>query len=279
MTIVTYKPTTPARRKTSVNIHRATTTSKRSKKLSKRIPKASGRNSRGVITVRHRGGGTKCVYRELDFRQDRFDIPATVATIEYDPNRSAYIALVNYADGTQRYILACEDMCAGQDIITSKSAEIKNGNRTVLSRVPVGMFVSNVEMTRGGGGKLARSAGSWCQVMGHEGGMTQLLLPSSEIRIVPDNVLVTIGKMSNAMHGTVRIGKAGRKRHMGIRPTVRGSAMNPCDHPHGGGEGKAPIGLKHPKTPWGKIAYGVKTRRKKKKSNVFILKRRKKKKR
>lgn len=218
----------------------------------------------------------KRLYRMVDFRQDRFDIEATVTSLEYDPNRSADIALVTYKDGEKRYILACEGLCAGQRIMTSEKAEIKTGNRTVLARIPVGMFVHNIEMVRGGGGSIARSAGSWCQIMGHEGGMTQLLMPSSEVRIVPNTVLATIGKVGNVLHNNVRIGRAGRKRRMGIRPTVRGSVMNPVDHPHGGGEGKCPIGLDYPKTPWGKIAIGGKTRKKNRPSDRFILERRKK---
>lgn len=276
MAIVVYKPTTPARRKTSVVTHSGVKKRKRIKALTRGKRSSSGRNARGIITVRHRGGGGKRIYRQIDFIQDRLDIPATVRAIEYDPFRSALIASIAYKDGKRAYILGTEGLHVGQEIVSSKDAELVLGNRTVIGRIPAGMLVSNIEIVRGGGGSIARSAGSWCQVMGHEGGKTQLLMPSSEVRLVPSDVLATIGKVGNASHNIVRIGKAGRKRHMGIRPTVRGSVMNPVDHPHGGGEGKTPIGLSGPKTPWGKPARGVKTRRKKKKSNSMILQRRKK---
>ncbi|MGI6347860.1 MAG: 50S ribosomal protein L2 [Patescibacteria group bacterium] len=240
--------------------------------------KKSGRNNQGKITVRHRGGGAKRFIRIVDFYRNKFDIPATVASIEYDPNRGARLALLNYKDGEKRYIIAPVGLKVGDTVVSSKElVEIKNGNAMPLKFVPAGIAVSSVELEPGRGAKIARGAGNSVQVMGVEGKYAQLKMPSGEIRLVNKECLATIGQASNPDKRHMKIGSAGRKRHLGIRPTVRGTAMNPNDHPHGGGEGKQPIGLKSPKTKWGKIALGVKTR-KKKRSNKLIVQRRPKKK-
>lgn len=238
------------------------------------LRKKGGRNSQGRITVRHQGGGHKRLWREIDFKQDKFGIPAKVASIEYDPNRNAFIALLNYTDGEKRYAIASKDMKVDDQVITSEKATLIAGNRLPLKKIPVGFFIYNVELAPGRGGQLGRSAGTTIQVMAQEAGYTNLLLPSGEIRMVLDKCLATIGAVSNPEHNTLTIAKAGRSRWMGIRPTVRGTAMNPRDHPHGGGEGKTGIGLRRPKTPWGKTAKGVRTRNKNKKSNQYILSRR-----
>lgn len=265
---------------TGIDFKKILTATKPYKALTKTLKKKAGRNKQGRITVRHRGGGHKRKYRIVDFKRDKMDIPAKVETIEYDPNRSAFICLVTYKDGEKRYILAPQDIKVGDEIITAEKAPLKPGNRMALKNIPVGTPVYNIELVPGKGGKIVRSAGTSAQVMAHEGGYTYLTLPSSEVRMVPQEAMATVGVISNPEHRFVTIGKAGRARWLGIRPTVRGSAMNPVDHPHGGGEGRAPIGLrKGPKTPWGKQAYGVKTRKKKKYSDKFIIKRRKKKKR
>lgn len=280
MPIKIYKPTTPGRRKASILI-REITKKEPEKRLIKIKRKTSGRSSQqGRITIRHRGGGAKRFIRLIDFKQDKFDIPAKVAALEYDPNRSATIALLNYADGEKRYILAPVGLKVGDEIISSqKQIEIKVGNRMPLEFMPVGTMVCNVELVPGKGGELARSAGAAVKLMAIKGDYAHLQLPSSEIRMVSKKSLATIGQVSNpeAMH--VRLGKAGRKRLLGIRPTVTGKAMSPSDHPHGGGEGHSPIGLRGPKTPWGKPALGVKTRKEGKYSDKFILQRRQKKKR
>lgn len=236
-----------------------------------------GRGSNGTITTRHKGGGVKKLYRVIDFRQDKLDIPGKVSAIEYDPNRTAFIALVVYKDGEKRYILAPKDLKVGMTIISSDNAPIETGNRLPLNKIPVSYFVHNIELLPGKGGQIARSAGSSVQILARDGGYVHLQMPSSEVRKVPEKCRASIGTISNSDHNLVVIGKAGRARHMGRRPAVRGTAMNPCDHPHGGGEGRQPIGLKHPKTRWGKPAIGVKTRRRKNVSNVFIVRRRKKK--
>jgi len=242
------------------------------------LKKKAGRN-KGRISVRHQGGGHKKKYRIIDFKQDKFNIPATVESIEYDPNRSTFISLVRYRDGERRYILAPDGLKVGEEIIAAEQAPLKPGNRVTLKNIPVGTFVHNIELHPRGGGKIARSAGNYAQVTAHEGGHAHLTLPSTEIRMVQENCMASIGSLSNAEHRFVVLGKAGRTRWLGIRPTVRGSAMNPVDHPHGGGEGRAPIGLRRgPKTPWGKQAFGVKTRKRKKYSDKFIIRRRKKKK-
>ncbi|MBM3256062.1 MAG: 50S ribosomal protein L2 [Candidatus Moranbacteria bacterium] len=238
-----------------------------------------GRMSSGKISVRHRGGGHKKRLRRIDFECKKIDISAKVIVVEKDPNRSGFIALLVFTDGEKRYVLSWQGAKAGDKIIFSRDAEIKKGNRTILSRIPVGTEVFNVEMVPGKGGQIVRSAGSAAIVMANENGFTQLQLPSTEIRIVPDQCMATIGRVSNIEHNTITIGKAGRVRWMGRRPQVRGKVMNPIDHPHGGGEGNQPIGLKNPKTPWGKPAKGLKTRQKFKASDKYILRRRKKKRR
>ena len=277
MAIKKYKPTSAGRRISSVDAFEDITTSKPEKSLLKIIKKQGGRNSQGKITVRHKGGGAKRFYRLVDFKQDKYDIPGTVSTIEYDPNRNARIALITYKDGEKRYIVAPAKLTVGMTILSSKKdVPIEVGNRLPLDKMPMGMMIYNVELRPGYGAKLARSAGAMIQLMAVEGKYAQLKLPSGEVRLVPKKCAASIGQVSNADYMHIRWGKAGRKRHLGIRPTVRGSVMNPVDHPHGGGEGRQSIGLKAPKTPWGKKALGVKTRSKKKKSNSLIIRRRKK---
>ncbi|PIS05406.1 MAG: 50S ribosomal protein L2 [Candidatus Buchananbacteria bacterium CG10_big_fil_rev_8_21_14_0_10_42_9] len=280
MALKRYKPTTPARRHSSVVSSEDLTVKKPLKSLISNKKKFAGRNNTGKITVRHRGGGAKQFYRQIDFTRDKLDIPATVKTIEYDPNRNARIALISYVDGTKRYIIAPGELKVGQKIVTSKKrTEIAPGNRMPLEFIPQGMLVYNVELTPGRGAKIVRSAGSWAKLMAIEGKYAHLRLPSGEVRMVQKDCMATIGQVSNSDARLVRIGKAGRKRHMGIRPTVRGKVMNPVDHPHGGGEGSNPIGMKAPKTPWGKKALGVKTRKANKYSDKLIIKRRKRRKR
>jgi large subunit ribosomal protein L2 len=245
------------------------------KSLLKPLKKNSGRNSYGRITVRHRGGGNRRKYRVIDFKRQKFDVKAKILSLEYDPNRSSHIALVEYADGEKAYITAPNNSKVGQEIMSGSNADIKSGNALALSGIPVGTFVHNVELYPGKGAQLARSAGNMAQLMAKEGKLALLRLPSGELRNVPIECMASIGQVGNLEHENVKIGKAGRKRYMGWRPTVRGSAMNPCDHPHGGGEGKAPIGRPGPVTPWGKPTLGYKTRKKNKKSNKFIVKRRK----
>ena len=276
-----YRPTTPARRgMTKTDDFQLTKKVKPFKKLLKTKKSKAGRSRQGRITVRHKGGGHKRKYRMIDFKRDKIGISAKVQSIEYDPNRSCYIALIIYKDGEKRYILAPQDLKVDDEIVADEKTPLKPGNRMVLRNISVGTFVYNIELIAGQGGKIVRSAGGSAQVMAVEGGYAQLTLPSGEIRMVSEKAMASIGVLSNPEHGFVKLGKAGRKRWLGIRPTVRGSAMVPADHPHGGGEGKAPIGLKKgPKTPWGKQAYGVKTRKKKKYSDKFIIKRRKRKKR
>ena len=236
--------------------------------------KMAGRNNNGRITVRHRGGGNRKKYRIIDFKRLKQGMPATVLTIEYDPNRSAFIALIQYEDGLKNYILCANGMKVGDTILSGEGADIKPGNALRLRNIPTGTFIHNVEMYPGKGGQLARSAGNQAQLMAKEGTMALLRLPSGELRNVPVNCMATIGQVSNIDHENVKLGKAGRKRHRGIRPTVRGSVMNPCDHPHGGGEGKSPIGRSGPVTPWGKPALGYKTRKKHNRSDKLIVKRR-----
>lgn len=276
MPIKKFKPTTPGRRGASVQDFSDITRFKGEKSLLIVRKKNSGRNNQGKITVRHRGGGAKQCIRIVDFKRDKFEIPAKVASIEYDPIRTARIALLHYADGEKRYIVAPVGLKVGDKIMSSKQMiEIKAGNTMPIQFIPAGVAVYNIELVPGQGGKMARSAGNLVYAMGVEGPNAQIKLPSGEIRLVKKECLCTIGQVSNIDIMHVRLGKAGRMRHMGIRPTVRGTAMNPVDHPHGGGEGNQPIGLKHPKTPWGKPALGVKTRRKKKKSTGMIIQRRK----
>ena len=280
MAIKVYKPTTPARRKTSVDTFSDISQKRSNKKLVKIKKKTGGRNQSGKITVRHRGGGAKQFYRLIDYKRDKFDMPAIVEAIEYDPNRKARIALVKYQDGEKRYIIAPVDLKVGQEVVSSKKrVEIKAGNRMPLQHLPLGSFIYNIELAPGQGAKLVRTAGSSAKLMAVEDKYATIRMPSFEVRLIPKQSLATLGQVSNpdAMH--LRVGKAGRKRHLGIRPTVRGKAMNPVDHPHGGGEGSNPVGLKSPKTPWGKKALGVITRKKNKYSDKFIIRKRKKKRR
>ncbi len=270
-----YKPTTPSRRSMTVVDYGVLTAVKPHKKLLTKLKKRGGRNNSGRITMRHQGGENKKLYRLVDFKQDKLDIPAKIETIEYDPYRTAFISLVLYSDGERRYILASKNMKVGDEIITSGNAPIKEGNRLALKNIPVGYFVYNIEVNRGGGGKLARSAGASCQIMAQEKGWTQLKLSSGEVRKINWENFASLGQLSNPDYILTTIGKAGRSRWLGIRPTVRGSAMNPRDHPYGGGEGRAVRGTKRPKTKWGKITGGRKTRKKKKWSNKMIIKRRK----
>ena len=272
----TFKPTTPSlRQRTALEFRKVITTSKPYKGLLARLNEKSGRNNKGRITTRHQGGGVKKMYRLVDFKQDKLNIPAKIETIEYDPNRNAFISLIIFKDGERRYILNAEGMKVGQEIIASENAAIKIGNRLPLKNIPVGTAVHNIELLPKEGGKMIKSAGSMAEVMGLEGKYAILKLSSGETRKVLAECFASIGQVSNSEFRTINLGKAGRSRHLGIRPTVRGSAMNPCDHPYGGGEGKQPRGTKRPKTLWGKITGGRKTRRKKKWSNVLILKRRK----
>lgn len=273
MPIRVYKPTSPARRHMSVLTYEEITTNKPERSLLSNLKKHSGRNKQGKITVRHQGGGCKRKYRIIDFKRDKLDVPAKVASIEYDPNRTAFIALLHYLDGEKRYILAPVGLKVGDTVVSSDSADIIVGNALPISFIPVGTLIHNIELKVGRGGQMARSAGAYAQLMAKEGKYAQVRLPSGEVRMVPMEARATIGTVGNLDHENVRIGKAGRKRHMGIRPTVRGVVMNPCDHPHGGGEGKSPIGLPSPVTPWGKPALGYKTRKHKKYSNKMIVKR------
>ncbi len=278
MAIKVYKKNTAGRRNMSVIKPEGLSKRKPEKSLLKKINNKAGR-SKGKISVRHRGGGGRKIYRIIDFKFNKRDIPAKVISIERDPNRSALIALLSYADGEKRYILATKGMKEGDQIAIAEKTEIKEGNRLMIKHIPVGTDVCNVEMVPGKGAQLARSAGASILFQALDDGWATLKMPSGEIRLVREDVMVTLGQISNTERSGQKIGKAGRKRHMGRRPKVRGSAMNPVDHPHGGGEGRQPIGLKYPKTPWGKPALGVKTRRKKKSSDKYILKRRKKRKR
>ena len=275
MAIKTYKPYTPARRGMTVSAFDGVDKkAKPERSLLETLKKNSGRNSYGRITVRHRGGGNKRKYRVIDFRRDKLDMPAVVQRLEYDPNRSAFIALVTYEDGELRYVLAPVGLKAGDTILASAAADIKPGNCLPIANIPVGTIIHNIELQPGYGAQLVRSAGVAAQLLAKEGELAQVRLPSGEVRYVRMNCTACIGQVGNIDHGNVHIGKAGRKRHMGIRPTVRGSVMNPNDHPHGGGEGRAPVGRPGPVTPWGKPAMGLKTRKAKNPTNKFIIKRR-----
>lgn len=274
MAVKKFNPITPARRQMTVASFEELTTSVPEKSLLVSMKRKAGRNSQGKITVRHRGGGTKRKYRIIDFKRNKDGIPAKVATIEYDPMRSAYISLVVYADGEKRYILAPVGLKVGDVVVSGEGSDIKIGNAMQLKHMPVGTVVHNIELQAGKGGQLVRSAGTSAQLMAKEGNYATLRLPSGEMRYVRIECRATIGTVSNTTHDIINIGKAGKKRHMGIRPTVRGSVMNPNDHPHGGGEGKCPIGRPSPVTPWGKPALGYKTRKNKKYSDRFIIKRR-----
>ncbi len=272
MAIKRYKPTSPARRFMTVSQFTEITTTSPEKSLLETKSKSGGRNATGRITVRHIGGGNRRKYRIIDFKRNKDNVPATVASIEYDPNRSANIALLNYADGEKRYIIAPLGLQKGDTVMSGENADIKTGNTLPLEKIPVGTVIHNIEMHPGKGGQIARSAGNSAQLMAKEGKYATLRLPSGEMRYIPIKCRATIGQVGNLEHEIISLGKAGRKRHMGVRPTVRGVVMNPCDHPHGGGEGKSPIGMPSPVTPWGKPALGYKTR-KKNKSNKFIIKR------
>ena len=275
MPIKLYKPTSPGRRLSSVDAFADVTKSKPEKALTIRKKTLAGRNAHGRITVRHRGGGARKLVRIVDFKRDKYDVPAKVAAIEYDPGRGARLALLNYADGAKRYMIAPQDLKVGDTVVSSmERVEITAGNRMPMEKIPVGVPVHAIEMRPGGGAVIARGAGTSAQLMAIEGANAQLKLPSGEIRLLPKICMATVGTVGNPDRRLIRWGKAGRMRHRGRRPTVRGKVMNPVDHPHGGGEGRNPIGLKHPKTPWGKPALGVKTRKGKKASSKFILKRR-----
>ncbi len=272
MAIRKYNPTSPARRFMTVSTFEEITTNKPEKSLLEKLDKNAGRNSYGRITVRHRGGGNRRKYRVIDFKRNKDGMKAKVLTIEYDPNRSANIALVQYEDGEKRYIIAPYGLKVGTEIVSGEGADIVTGNTLKLADIPLGTTIHNIELVPGKGAQLARSAGVSAQLMAKEGKYAQVRLPSGEVRLVSLDCKATIGLVGNIDHENVSIGKAGRKRHMGIRPTVRGVVMNPNDHPHGGGEGKSPIGLPSPVTPWGKPALGYKTRSKKKASNKYIVK-------
>ena len=273
MAIKVYKPTINSRRNMSVVDYSGLSKVAPEKSLLAPLNKKAGRNSYGRITVRHRGGGNRRKYRIIDFKRNKFDVEGTVKTIEYDPNRSAFIALIEYTDGEKSYILCPEGLKVGYKVIAGENADIWPGNALPLYAIPIGTFVHNIELYPGRGGQLARSAGNMAQLMARENGYALLRLPSNELRNVPESCMATIGQVSNPDHFNVKIGKAGRKRNMGWRPTVRGSVMNPNDHPHGGGEGKSPVGRPGPVTPWGKPALGYKTRAKHKRSDKLIVKR------
>ena len=273
MAIKHFRPMTPGQRKKSTLVNEELTKTAPEKSLLKTVKKNAGRNNSGKITVRHQGGGEKRKYRIIDFRRNKFDIEGTVATIEYDPNRSANIALINYVDGEKRYIIAPKDLKVGQEIVAGENVDIKVGNALPLANIPVGTVVHNIELKPGKGAALARSAGSSAQILGREGAYVMIRLSSGEQRLVLGTCYATIGVVGNEDYELVKLGKAGRTRHMGIKPTVRGSVMNPNDHPHGGGEGRAPVGRSGPVTPWGKPALGYKTR-KKKASDKLIVRRR-----
>ena len=275
MAIKTFKPYTPARRNMTVSAFDGVDKkAKPERSLVESLKKNAGRNSYGHITVRHRGGGEKRKYRIIDFKRDKVDMEATVLRLEYDPNRSANIALVQYEDGEKRYIIAPVGLTAGDKVLSSASADIKPGNCLPIANIPVGTVIHNVELQPGYGAQLVRSAGTAAQLMAKEGDLAQVRLPSGEVRYVRTNCTACIGQVGNLDHENVHIGKAGRTRHMGVRPTVRGSVMNPNDHPHGGGEGRAPVGRPGPVTPWGKPALGYKTRKTKNRTDKFIVKRR-----
>jgi len=279
MPIKVFKPTSPGRRDMSGQTFEEVTRSYPERGLTQGLRKRGGRNFRGKITIRHRGGGHKRRYRLIDFKRDKFDVPAQVSTIEYDPNRSARIALLFYADGEKRYIVAPLGLRVGDKVMSGSNAEIRPGNVLPLNNIPLGTQIHNIELQEGKGGQLVRSAGTSAQLLAKDHPLyVTVRLPSGEERYVPKNCLATIGQVGNVEHGNVKLGKAGRKRHLGIRPTVRGSAMNPNDHPHGGGEGRSPIGMPGPKTPWGQPAQGKRTRRNKR-TDKYIFRRRTKKRR
>ena len=274
MAIKSYKPTTPSRRQMTVTDYSELSKVAPEKSLLEPLKKHSGRNSNGRITVRHRGGGNRRKYRVIDFKRDKTEMPAKVLTLEYDPNRSAHIALVQYEDGEKRYIIAPNGLKVGDTVVAGPGADIKPGNSLPMASIPTGTFIHNIELYPGKGAQLARSAGVMAQLMAKENGYALVRLPSGELRNIPEICVATIGQVGNIDYENVNYGKAGRRRHMGGRPTVRGSVMNPCDHPHGGGEGKSPIGRPGPVTPWGKPALGYKTRATHNRSDKFIVRRR-----
>lgn len=274
MAIKRFKPITPGTRQKTVSSFAEVTTSKPEKSLLGKVSRTGGRNNNGRITVRHIGGGNRIKYRIIDYKRNKDSIPAKVASIEYDPNRTAYIALLHYADGEKRYILAPLGLGVGDTVVSGPDADIKAGNALPIENIPVGTLVHNVELQPGKGGQMVKTAGAFAQLMAKEGGYATLRLPSGEMRKVLLACKATIGQVGNLDHELVSLGKAGRKRHMGVRPTVRGVVMNPNDHPHGGGEGRAPVGRPGPVTPWGKPAMGLKTRKAKNPTNKFIIKRR-----
>ena len=274
MAIKSYKPTTPSRRQMTVTDYSELSKVAPEKSLLEPLKKHSGRNSNGRITVRHRGGGNRSKYRVIDFKRDKTEMPAKVLTLEYDPNRSAHIALVQYEDGEKRYIIAPNGLKVGDTVVAGPGADIKPGNSLPMASIPTGTFIHNIELYPGKGAQLARSAGVMAQLMAKENGYALVRLPSGELRNIPEICVATIGQVGNIDYENVNYGKAGRRRHMGWRPTVRGSVMNPCDHPHGGGEGKSPIGRPGPVTPWGKPALGYKTRATHNRSDKFIVRRR-----
>ena len=274
MAIKKYKPTTPGRRGMTVTDYSVLSKVEPERSLLEPMKHNSGRNNTGRITVRHHGGGNRTKYRVVDFKRNKFDVPATVKTLEYDPNRSANIALIEYEDGERRYILAPNGLKAGHIIMTGPDADILPGNCLPIANIPVGEMIHNIELYPGKGAQLVRAAGVAAQLMAKENGMAQVRLPSGEVRYIRENCKATIGQVGNTDWANIQIGKAGRKRHMGWRPTVRGSVMNPCDHPHGGGEGKSPVGRPGPVTPWGKPALGYKTRKTKNRTEKFIVKHR-----
>ena len=274
MAIKSFKPTTPSRRQMTVVDYRGLSKVKPEKSLLESLKKTAGRNSYGRITVRHHGGGNKIKYRIIDFKRDKVGMPAEVKTIEYDPNRTAFIALVQYEDGEKRYILAPHGLKVGDQVLSGEGADIKPGNCLPIANIPLGTMIHNIELIPGRGGQLVRSAGGAAQLMAKEGAAAQVRLPSGEVRFIKMNCKATIGQVSNIDQENQNRGKAGKTRHLGVRPTVRGSVMNPCDHPHGGGEGKAPIGRSGPVTPWGKPALGYKTRKKNHRTDKQIVKRR-----
>ena len=274
MAIRKINPTTPGQRFMTVSAFEEITKTTPEKSLTTDLRSKAGRNNSGKITVRHQGGGTRRKYRIIDFERNKDGVPAKVASIEYDPNRSANIALLHYADGEKRYIIAPLGLTVGETIVSGEGADIKIGNALALRNIPVGTMIHCIELKPGKGAQLVRSAGNAAQLMAKEGKYAQVRLPSGEVRLIPITAKATIGQVGNIDHANIQLGKAGRKRHMGIRPTVRGSVMNPCDHPHGGGEGKSPIGRPGPVTPWGKPALGYKTRKKKNPSNKYIVRRR-----
>ena len=274
MAIKSYKPTTPSRRQMTVTDYSELSKVAPEKSLLEPLKKHSGRNSNGRITVRHRGGGNRRKYRVIDFKRDKTEMPAKVLTLEYDPNRSAHIALVQYEDGEKRYIIAPNGLKVGDTVVAGPGADIKPGNSLPMASIPTGTFIHNIELYPGKGAQLARSAGVMAQLMAKENGCALVRLPSGELRNIPEICVATIGQVGNIDYENVNYGKAGRRRHMGWRPTVRGSVMNPCDHPHGGGEGKSPVGRPGPVTPWGKPALGYKTRATHNRSDKFIVRRR-----